>query len=283
MFELRLENEAGNIVNINDNEKFVVLSCSGLNPPSAAIFTSKSPNRKGVKYNGSSLDERNVIITIKLLGDIEESRIALYDWVNTESYVKIYYRNGKRNVYIEGYVQDCPIDLFTDNEVVSVAIICPDPYFRDLENIAVDISTLLAHFTFPFAIAEPGIPMSTVKDSNHTPIINTGAETGCIITLSFVGICSSVTIYNARNTTERMVINYTFQAGDIVTIDTEHSPKRIELIDASGVKSNILRYVENDPEWFTIKNGLNEFGFSAITGQSNMSMTISFTNKYQGV
>ena len=135
MFEFRLENEAGNVVNINDESRYVVLSCSGLNPPSASIFTAKSPNRKGSKHKGSSLDERNMIITIKLLGDIEANRIALYDWVSTENYVKIYYKNGKRDVYIEGYVQDCPIDFFTESEVVSVAIVCPDPYFKDLQEI----------------------------------------------------------------------------------------------------------------------------------------------------
>ena len=73
MFELRLENKAGNIVNINDGNRYVVLSCTGLNPPSASIFTAKSPNRKGSKHKGSSLDERPMILTIKLLGDIEEN------------------------------------------------------------------------------------------------------------------------------------------------------------------------------------------------------------------
>ncbi|MBR4279416.1 MAG: hypothetical protein IKT34_04475, partial [Clostridia bacterium] len=119
MFSFRLENESGNIVDINDGIKYIVTAASGLNPPSAALFTSKSPNRKGSKHNGSTLDERVIIITIKILGDIEANRNALYAWADTEQYCKVYYKNGVRNVFCEGYVQDCPIDLFTDNEVIN--------------------------------------------------------------------------------------------------------------------------------------------------------------------
>lgn len=283
MFELRLENEAGNIVNINDESRYVVTSCSGLNPPSAAIFTAKSPNRKGSVYKGSSLDERIMVITIKLLGDVENNRIALYEWVNTESYVKIYYKNGNRDVYIEGYVQECPIEFFTDNEVVSVSIICPDPYFKGLEEISTELTTILSQFVFSFAIDSRGIPFSTIKDNNHTPILNAGAETGGIFRLSFSGIASGITIYNVKNTLEKMVINHTFKSGDIVVIDTDRSPKRIELIEVDGTTTNILRYVEKNPTWFILKSGVNEYGFAAVSGQTNVKMTVSFTNKYTGV
>ena len=49
MFSLRLENESANIIDINDGVHYLVTEVSGLNPPSAYIFTAKSPNRKGVK------------------------------------------------------------------------------------------------------------------------------------------------------------------------------------------------------------------------------------------
>ena len=125
MFELKLENSNGAIVNINDEVNYVVLSASGLNPPSASLFTSKSPNRKGLRHNGSTLDERNITIKIKLLGDIENSRIALYEWCNTEQYVKVHFKNNSKEVYCEGYVEDCEVDQFTDSEIVELAILCP--------------------------------------------------------------------------------------------------------------------------------------------------------------
>ena len=64
MFNLKLENELNSVVDINDGINYLVLDCTGLNPPKADIFTSKSPNRKGSKYNGSTLNERSINISI---------------------------------------------------------------------------------------------------------------------------------------------------------------------------------------------------------------------------
>ena len=283
MFTLQLENENANIVDINDMKNYVVLSASGLNPPSATIFTAKSPNRKGVKYNGSTLNERNIVLTIKILGDIEKNRNALYSWVDTEQYVKIHYRNGTKNVYCEGHVQDCTIELFTENETVSLAIICEDPYWRDLQDIQASISMLLSNFVLPFSIDSVGIPFSTLRDVNDTNIFNAGAETGVKMSLHFYDTVKNVSIYDAQDTSRRFTINSTFGANEVIEINTEGSPKTCKLIKPNGTVENILKYVSNNPTWFTLKRGNNVFGYTAAEGISSINLTISFTNKYLGV
>lgn len=282
MFELYLENENANIVNINDNVNYVVISAEGLTPPSASIFTAKSPNRKGVKYNGSTLNERNVVITIKLLGDIEANRNALYAWVDTEQYCKIRYKNGIKNVYCEGHVQDCPIELFTDNEVVNLAVLCEDPYWKDMQEIKTEISAMIKQFTFPFAIDEIGVPFSTIRDTNTTNVYYTGSETGVEIKIKCIGDVENLTIYNARNVAERFEIATTLLAGWTVVIDTEHSPKTIKAYKEDGTVENLLKYVKN-PAWFTLKKGNNVFSYTTANGNDNADISISFTSKYSGV
>lgn len=286
MFSLKLENESANIVDINDNVNYVVLSVSGLNPPPASIFTAKSPNRKGVKYNGSTLNERNIVITIKILGDIEANRNALYAWVDTEQYCKVHYKNGLKNVYCEGHVQDCEIDLFTDNEVVDLAIICENPYWKELQEISADISDVLKQFTFPFAIDSAGVPFSTLRDSNTTNIVNVGAETGIRITIRCKGAVKNLVIFDAKGATEQagaFRINATLQAEETVVIDTEASPKTCKLYKPDGSVENILKYVGANPTWFTLKKGINSFGFFADDGTKNAEITIGYTNKFLGV
>ena len=282
MFELKLENDKSNIVDINDGINYLVTHISGLNPPSAALFTSKSPNRKGSKYNGSTLDERNVIITIKILGDIEVNRNALYEWVDTEQYVKIRYRNGVKNVYCEGYVVDCPIDLFTKNEVFSVAVVCPDSYLKDMNEISIDITSLLKQFTFPFAIGAAGIPFSTIKGSNETSIYNSGAETGLQFKIVCRGDVENLMIYDAKNVSNQFKINTKLLANSIVIVDTETNPKTCKEYRADGTVVNLLKFVKN-PTWFTLKKGNNKFGYRTDTDESNVEMNIAFTNKYLGV
>lgn len=283
MFSIMLENESGNIVDINDGIKYVVTAVSGLNPPSASLFTSKSPNRKGSKYNGSTLDERNIVIELKILGDIEENRNALYEWIDTEQYCKIRYANGVKNVYCEGYVQDCPIDLFTDNEVVSVAIVCPNPYWKELAEISTDISALLKLFTFPFSISAAGIPLSTMRENNATNVFNVGSETGLKITIKCTADVTNLTIFDANNTARRFALKTTIHPDEIVVIDTEASPKTCKRYKANGGTENLLKYVAPIPTWFTLKKGNNLFGYTADAGISNAEITIGYTNKYLGV
>lgn len=313
MFSLMLENENGNIVDINDGERYVVLSASGLTPPSASLFTSKSPNRKGSKYNGSTLDERTVVIELKILGDVEVNRNALYEWIDTEQYCKIRYKNGVKNAYCEGYVQDCPIDLFTDNEVVSVAIICPNPYWKDLASISVDISQLLRQFTFPFAIQHnstvtvksknlyfdasgkeyykedatvqmnKGVPFSTLRENNIATVLNAGAETGARFIVKCNGDIENLTIYDAKDTTRRLSLKTTLRQGQVVIIDTEASPKTVKRGNPDGTTDNLMRYLGANPTWFTLKKGINQFAYTADAGVINAEISISFSNKYLGI
>lgn len=284
MFKLQLENINSNVVNLHDEINYQIVGVDGLVMPSAEIFTSKSPNRKGSKYNGSTLNERNIVISIKILGDIEANRNALYDWIDTESFVKVRYQNGLKNVYCEGYVQDCEIPLFAESEIVSLAIICPDPYWRDLQEIATDISTLLKHFTFPFAItADEKIPFSTIRENNETNIFNGGAETGCHIKIICNGAIKNVVIYDGNDTSKQFKINTTLQANWIVVIDTDGSPKTCKAYKPDGTTENLLKYVSGNPTWFTLKKGNNLFGYQAESGEEDIEIIISFTNKYLGV
>lgn len=283
MFKLELENEMGEIVNIDDGVNYIVVGCSGLNPPSASLFTSKSPNKKGLKHNGSSLNERNIVLQVKILGDIEANRNALYSWVDTEQYVKIRYANGLKKVYCEGYVQDCDADLFTDNEIISFAIVCGDPFWKELQEISIDISTLVKHFTFPFAIDSEGIPFSTLNDSNITSVLYTGVETGVKIVVYFKDTVKNFSIFDGKDGSRMFKLNHTCDEGYILEIDTENSPKRCRLIAPDKTEENALKYVEGRPTWFTLKKGYNEFGYTADEGVENVEVVISFTNKFLGV
>lgn len=282
MYELKLENRNAQTVNINDEINYTVFSVNGLTPPKATVYSSKSPNKKGSKKNGSTLDERIVIIQVKLLGDVEANRNALYAWSDTEQELKIYYRNGQKNIYCEGTVTDCDIDLFTSNEIVNIAILCNDPYLYDIQEIVAEISTLIKHFTFPFAIDADGIPFSTIKETNTTNIFNSGAETGLKFTIKCNGDISNILIYNALDTTQQFKINTTLQENWIVEINTEGSPKTVKAIKPDGTIENLLKYVFN-PTWFNLKKGNNIFGYSADSGIDKVELSIGFRNKYLGV
>lgn len=285
MFKLSFENDAGKVVNINDGENYVVTEFEGFNPPSASLYTSKSPNRKGSKKNGSTLDERFIMITVKILGDIEVNRNALYEWADTETELKIYYENGVKSVFCVGTVTDCDVPLCTDNELMTISITCPEPYLKDLQEISREISNLLKQFTFPFAISAAGIPFSTIRKDNTTNIFNAGAETGAVIRVKAKDEVSKISIFDANDATKIFTINMTLQANEIVEIDTERSPRTVKLIRADGAVENILKYVDHNPTWFQLKKGNNLFRYTTepATDMSSLEISFIYTTKYKGV
>lgn len=283
MFEFKLENSLNEVVNLNDNNNYIVVGATGLTPPRATIYTSSSANKKGSKYNGSTIEERSLNLTIKLLGDIEANRNNLYKWIDSEQYVKVYYRNGVKNVYCEGYVEIPNLELFTENEIVELEILCPNPYWKDLQDVVVDISVLLKQFTFPFSIVNP-IPFSTIKDDGVTKVFNSGNETGMIIRAVFKRAITNFIFEDAIDSTKKIGFKstFTFNKDDTLIINTEDSPKTIKRISSDGAVENILKYVDGKPYWFQLKKGYNSFTYTS-SNNSGVEVTISFTNKYLGV
>lgn len=304
MFTLRLENESGNIVNINDGIAYEVLNVSGLNPPSASLFTRKSPNKKGSKYNGSTLDERFVMIDIKLLGDVEFNRNALYPWSESEQYLKIYYSNGVKNIYCEGYVTDCDVNPFTDNEIVTLSVTCADPYLKELQAIETEVSKYISEFVFPFSISvnevveypspnedgsdavafrNEGVPISSIRDSNRTQILNTGAETGVLINVLCNREVRNLTIYDGKDISKKLTIKHTFAENTVIEIDTDASPKTVRAKMPDGATVNLMKYLEPNPHWFTLKKGYNDIGHYSDSDDSAYILTVIFRNKHLGI
>lgn len=283
MFSLMLENENGAIIDLNDNINYVVYHVSGLTPPAASLFTAKSPNRKGLKYNGSTLNERNMIISVKILGDVENNRNNLYNWTDSEQYCKVHYANGLKNVFCEGYVTECPCDPFTNNETMDIVILCTDPYWKGLQEINAEIAAILKQFVFPFSIDSAGVPFSTLRGLTEATVINTGAETGCAFIIRCNGDIKNLSIFDSSNTTKIFKINTTLKDGWIVEINTEGSPKTCTVTKPDGTVENLLKYIGSSPTWFTLKKGTNTFGYSAESGVNFVEMSIRYTNKYLGV
>lgn len=284
MIKLELENESKKVINIDDDVNYQLILATGFTSPSAEIFRSKSPNKKGSKYNGSTLNERYITLVIKILGDVEVNRNKLYTWIDSEQYVKINYQNKLKNVYCEGYIEESDIPMFDDNETITVNLVCPDPYWKDLESIYTDISTLVSEFTFPFAIDKEGIPFSTILSDNQTNVFNAGNETGIMIQAIFSGNVTGLKIFNGNDISQYIKFknSFTFNESDLLDINTDSSPKTITRIKADGTKENILKYVDGKPYWFTLKKGNNVFGYEC-NDETLVDLKIMFNNKYLGV
>ena len=151
MFTLKVENSKGAILELTDNEEnYQITKISGLNPPNANINTSNYANSDGFSFDSSRIPNRQVVITVYINGDVEKNRLTLYKYFRNKEWCKIYYESESRNVYIEGYVQTLEVSPFDMKQIAQISILCPNPYFKDLEKVCAFSSICLLFFRTNF-------------------------------------------------------------------------------------------------------------------------------------
>lgn len=293
MYTLRFENETGETITLSGVEnKYQIKSITGLNPPNANVHRSDVAGMDGTKYMSAKLGERNIVVTVHINGNVERNRLELYKYFKTKHYSKMYYTNGSRNVYIEGYVETIECDLFTISEDMQISIICPDPYFQDAKEIVTDVSKVLPNFEFPFAFGADGVEEGTITDEamefsvyikdRIVNVLNEGEdETGLIIKITAMGEVINPRIYNVI-TREVFAMNITLQRSDILTINTSKGQKSVTLLRESTL-SNCINKVQRDSTWLALGKGDNLFTYEADDGASSMKMLFTHRTKYQAV
>lgn len=284
MFELKVENMIGDVITLTQREsEYQVIGIDGLNPPSALINSSSVVGRDGSKFQSSKLTERNVVITLRINGDVERNRLNLYRYFKAKRWHKIYYKNGSRDVFIEGYVETIENNLFTSGQIMQISIVCHDPYFKSVDEIYSDISTVLSMFAFPFAIETP-IPFSVLEKDRIVNIVNDGeSDTGLIISITATGSVSNPKIYN-NVTGEFFGFDIDMVKGDLVTINTNRGEKSITLT-RDGVDHNIIANVSRDSTWLALEMGDNQFAYDTATSSGVDLLQIIFKHRtiYEGV
>lgn len=285
MFILRVENTNGSILNLTHNEEnFQVLSVDGLNPPNSKINTTEIAGMDGVLFNSSKLESRNIVITLKIKGNIEENRLLLYKFFRIKEKCKLYLKNKNRNVFIEGYVENNECNLFTNDERMQISIICPDPYFKDLEMLTDDISKTVSRFKFPFSInLEEPIPISEIEFSKNTNVINKSeSKVGLIIYANFVGKVNKLEIRNIKNG-EVLIIEYNFIEKDYLIINCNKGNKRI-ILQRNGKEYNLIASFKDGSTFLQLDVGDNSFSYLADEGETDNLVFIKFSryNVYGG-
>lgn len=282
MYELSVKNASGDVLNISTSEDYIVYKIDGLTPPSATISTSVNAVDDGSKINNSRLESRNIVIYTTIEGDVEKNRINLYKYFTPKSKVTLMFKNGTRDVTIDGVVELIECDLFTNRQIAQISIICPDPYFRSSESYTESFSDVQSLFSFPFAIAESGIPLSSISTNVRKSIIYTGdVKAGIIIELFSNGTVVNPIIYDVLNKTQ-MALNFTMQESDKLIINTNSNQKSITLV-RNGVSTNALGYLIPNSSWLALAAGDNVFTYDAESGNSYLQITFTTSLLYGGV
>lgn len=283
MLNLILENKQGNTLELSQKNGFAIVDVQGLHPSDATINTSEMALIDGGKFNSSKVNMRTLDISFYIEFDAAKKRLELFKVVKTKQYIKVRYIGDYRDVYIEGYVETCPIDYFGQKQMVTVSILCPSPYFKEAQVMVNELTSILKMFRFPFAITEAEqIPVSSIDIISSVNVENKGdVETGLIIELYGRNTVVNPKIFDYL-TGEFIGLNFTIETGDLVTIDTRKGEKSVKLL-RNGENTNIFNTIMKGSKWLQLSSNGGVYTADVESGQNNLMVTIKHYDLFEGV
>lgn len=282
MYTLIVRNKYGEELELTHNPAYEVASIDGFDPPDATINTTQDAGMDGSVYNSARINDRVITMTLAINSSAEPNRINLYKYLKSKFPVRLFYKNGLRDVFIDGYVQSFQVAYFDKKETAQIVITCPQPQLNGTSENVQEFSSVNPLFEFPFDIESAGIPFSEIVLDLEKSIINNGdLETGVMIDVHTIGSVTNPKFYNL-DTGERMLFNIALLAGDSLRINTRQGQKKITLV-RDGVEYNMIGALENGSNWFVLQSGDNVFTVTADSNPENMVTTFTIIDQFEGV
>lgn len=283
MFTLTAERPDGERLTLTGMHSAYTVEYAGLDAVGADVATSALGMADGDKINSARRGKRNIVLTVTIHGNVEQNRIRLHHFFTPGHMIKLYYKNGSRDVYTEGVIETATVNQFTQRQQMQISILCPSPYLIGAREIVQDISNVVDGFSFPFSIAEAGVPFSELVSNDYADLYNSGDEpTGFIASIFAREDVTGPILYNAI-TNEAFRVTGVLEKGHTLTINTTTGSKRITITSPAGVVTNILHRKQAGSVWLQLQAGSNYIAYAAESGSDAMLVTLRHNNLYVGV
>lgn len=246
----------------------------------------KSVNQDGKTYLGSNLDEKDINLTVAILGDsryqYSKYKDKLYQVFNPRlGEGTLIYSDGIKEEQIRCITEKVPF-LTNLNHTAGTCLIsltANDPYWTDLDENREEIALWKGDFEFDLEFTEDGIEMEHREQSLIVNCINGGDdESGMKIEFKALATLTNPSLFNIY-TREFIKINKTMTAGEIITVTTYFGQKQITSM-LNGIEENIFNCIDPDSTFLQLSKGDNLMRYDADTGLDNLEVSVYHKNRY---
>ena len=232
---------------LSEYNGFALTDVQGLPPAPSNVNITKTAGGDGSIFNSAMIPQRNIVLTLYVLPNIEAHRNALYAFFVPNSVITLLISTGTRTAQISGIVESFDGTFFTAAEMFTISILCPQPFFEN----------------------------QTAKTKALTAGSNTVANSGdyaCGFTASLTVAAggSDVVISDGVNTLT--IDGDTLQTSDVLTISTV--PGAVEVKKGTTNHVNLITLSGGFPKLST--------GNNTIT-VTNAAGSMSYTELYGGL
>ena len=265
---------------------FLLADVDGIYEAKSKVYVSENSMMDGAVYQGSVAEYRNIVLHLTDTEDYVENRDMLNRLFKEKSKGLLIFSEGDSpSRQIEYYVETLNSTGMDPYRSHDISLICPDPFFYDIEGSEEAMASWVSAFTFPFSSTSAGFTFGYQSNEKIKTIQNDIAEDniGVTITITCMGNVTNPSITHIE-TGDRISIGHSGKpfeivTGDVVTITTATGNKHVTLTH-DGTTSEINHYLTEDSVFVQLMRGSNSFGFNADSGLNNMSISIAYTFKY---
>lgn len=264
---------------------FFLNSIEGIYKKEGDVSTSSSAYGIGENYEGTSIKKRNIEISGIVENDFVERRNVLYKLFPLRTEGTLYYYEKDIERKIRYRVEDVEIEEKGIPRAFHISLICPYPYFTDIDESKVSMASWTPLFHFPLIIdKEKGMEFGS-KNVTTIGVINndTNIEFGVTITFTANGNVNRPYIINIE-TQEKIQINKQMKVGDKIIITTQRNNKDITFIsDETGEIENINYLMEYGGKFLQMHSGINTLRAGAEEGEQKLTTTVTYSKEYEAV
>ena len=294
MREITCINNTGNISQVfNDTfSPFLLQDVEGIYMFDVNVFSSDNTLSDGATIIGHMVKPRNIVITLADRESHPDHRNFLYSLFKPKTNGTFIYHEIDDDYVIKRcidyVVEKVQAETMGHTRQITISLLCPDPFFSDLEETTIYMSTWLKNFEFIHEFVDEKEEFGSQSIQKMIQIQNDSSldNLGVVITMEAQGVVVNPKMYHFETDSYIQVGTtanpLTLHIGDKVIISTVTNEKNVYLI-SDGEKTTINEYIDEDSEYIQLTSGENTLRYSASSGEDNLHVKISYKQKYQGV
>lgn len=281
-------NNEGMVINFQSKfSPFLLADCDGLYGIENNVSVSDNTMTDGATYQGSVAKKRNIVLTLKTKENHRLGRYELYQLFSQGTKGTLNYVEDGTERAINYYVEKIDVDSVKNVRTAIVSLICPDPFFEATSDTELTMAGWKSDWEFAHEFVSTGEEFGHRVQEKIKTIDNTSGAKGIGLTIE---IYANGQITNPQITHiesgEFIKVGTTSNplnlvSGDVLTITTQTNNKKVKLTHG-GTTTEINEYLDEDSEFIQLQAGLNDIGYSAESGEDNMTVKLIYREKYLG-
>lgn len=268
---------------------FILANVDGIYLSENNVTISDNTMTDGGTYQGSVKKKRNIVLTLMDRPDNvynQRNRDALYILFAEASLGTLTYEENGILRKIDYYVEKV-YKKNLDSRLITVSLLCADPFFYDYDTTTVMMANWVANFEFIHEFQAEGEEIGYRSAERLVNIVNDTAtdNIGMTITLEASSDVTNPRITRVESDTHIQLgsEDYPFEMvnGDVVIITTSVNDKHVYLLRGTE-RTEVNEYLTEDSTFIQIMRGDNHIGYTADYGDGYLSVSIQYRMKYSG-